>query len=53
MEWESLSWASGAGHGQLPLMPVLETLGGSYKVTCGWLLLVLGLEALGTGCAVN
>ena len=32
-------------------LPCLGPLGMSYKMTCGWLLLVLGLEVPGRGYA--
>lgn len=43
---EHFGKGSGADQVELPL-------GRSYKVVCGWLLLVLGLEALGRGSAAN
>lgn len=34
-------------------MPELEPVGRSYKVICGWLLLVLFLEVPGRGYSAN
>lgn len=50
---EPLRRGSGAGPGQMLFMPVLEPLGRSYRVICGWLPLALGLEELRRCYVVN